>query len=67
MCGDVKIVVFSFAALKKKHEFSLGFNTLNIDKLNSDNVLRLTFADLYEAEEELPKNIVIEVIIIKFR
>lgn len=34
VAGDVKIKIFSYKYLKKIHEFTIGFNTLNIDTLN---------------------------------
>jgi hypothetical protein len=33
--GDVKIAIHSYKTLKKVYEFTLGFNTLNIDALNA--------------------------------
>lgn len=47
MSGDVKIKIFSYKYLKKVHEFTIGFNTLNIDDLNQEGVVTLNDKDLY--------------------
>ena len=37
VCGDVKIMLYSYSRLKKQHECTVGFNTHNIDQLNSQH------------------------------
>jgi hypothetical protein len=46
----VKITIHSYKTLKKVYEFTLGFNTLNIDHLNDSHkgVVRLENSDLYD-------------------
>ena len=34
VAGDVKIVVYSYKHLAKVREFTIGFNTHNMDSLN---------------------------------
>jgi hypothetical protein len=36
VCGDVKVVVYSYRHLSKVQEGVVGFNTLNIDALNQN-------------------------------
>lgn len=51
VCGDVKIIVFSYKTLKRVQEFTIGFNTLAMDALNPQEdkkVLRLRHQDLYD-------------------
>jgi hypothetical protein len=37
VCGDVKIMIYSYRRLKKEHECTVGFSTHNIDELNSQH------------------------------
>ena len=59
--GDVKIKVFSYKYMKKEHEFTIGFNTLNIDDLNQDGVLVLEDLDLYDRNKEISEKIRVKV------
>ena len=54
--GDVKIIIYSYTYLKKIQEFTLGFNTLNINDLTSNNTLILTLQDLYDPSKEIQQS-----------
>lgn len=52
VCGDVKVVCYSYNTLEKKKQFSFGFNTKKLlfseEFGNGEGILTLGFKDLFE-------------------
>lgn len=58
VCGDVKVVCYSYETLEKRRLFSFGFNTRGVmfsEEFgdNGEGVLTFTYKDLYEIQPSL--------------